>query len=184
MRFENDFKALEDLIVNEQKINEDLHASLLEQEEAQRLSSADGDKEAKYCTPQEPQNMSQMNKYLKSFDDPKGKTLLEIGICGEMDNASQDTDEEKDDLAAEKFLSINLTLPRDKTSHAQESMWTHTELKNYLQEHSISVSNDGSDSAMEQDTILLELDDFARMVKLEDELELKEKVKHDKKQGE
>jgi len=184
MRFENDFKALEDLIVDEQKINEDLHASLLEQEEAQRLSSAEGDKEAKYCTPQEPQNMSQMNKYLKSFDDTKGKTLLDLGICGEMDNASQETDEEKDNSAAEKSQSINLTLPRDKTSHAQESIWTHTELKNYLQEHSISVSNDGFDGAMEQDTILLELDDFARMVKLEDELELKEKVEQDKKQGE
>jgi len=184
MRFENDFKALEDLIVNEQKINEDLHASLLEHEEAQRLSSAEGDKDAKYCKPQEPQNMAQLNKYLKSFDEPKGKALLELGICGEDVARQADTDEEKVDLAAEKFQSVNLTLPREKTSQAQESIWTHTELKNYLQEHSISVSNDGSEGDMDQDTILLELDDFARMVKLEDELELKEKVEQYKKQEE
>jgi len=153
MRFENDFKALEDLIVDEQKINEDLHASMLEHQAAQKLSSANGDND-EFCTPQEPKNIS------------------------------QDTDEEKDDLAADKLQSNNLMLPRDKTSHAQESIWTHTELKSYLQEHSISVSNEGSDGAMDQDTILLELDDFARMVKLEDELELKEKVEQDKKQGE
>eukprot|EP00495_Collosphaeridae_sp_1-RS-2012_P003174 TRINITY_DN263_c0_g2_i2.p1 TRINITY_DN263_c0_g2~~TRINITY_DN263_c0_g2_i2.p1 ORF type:complete len:328 (+),score=91.02 TRINITY_DN263_c0_g2_i2:63-986(+) len=181
VRFENDFKALEDLIVDEQKINEDLHASMLEHQEAQKLSSADGDKD-EFCTPQEPQNMSQLNKYLKSFDDPKGKTLLDLGFCGEQ--ANQDTDEEKVDTAAEKLQSMNVMLPRDKTSHAQESIWTHTELKNYLQEHSISVSNETSDGVMDQDTILLELDDFARMVKLEDELELKEKVEQDKKQGE
>jgi len=181
MRFENDFKALEELIIDEQKINEDLHASMLEHQEANKMSSGDVDKDAKFCTPQEPQNMSQLNKYLKSFDDPKGSKLP--NICGETYTQSQqDIDEEKVDLAAEKLQSIKL--PRDKTSHAQESIWTHTELKNYLQEHSIAVSNESSDGAVEQDSILLELDDFARMVKLEDELELKEKVKQDKKQGE
>jgi len=169
VRFENDFKSLEVLIIQEQKINELMHAKLQESKTmatfatSESFTSSDRSKKRMYCTPQEPQNIKQMGQYITSSEEflTDGDQLHEL---------SGEFIEEKADVKEKKFGSIE----RPTTKKASpESIWTHTELRNYLQEHSISVSNDNSNDAAQKDMILLELDDFARQVELEDELERK-----------
>jgi len=159
IQFENDFKALEVLIIKEQKINEAMHAKRQENKALERLESSESSSSATkkaYCIPQEPQNMKQMGEYLTSSE--------EFGVTNYQ--RSGEVIEDKADAELKKTMEPKKTV-------SQESIWTHKELRNYLEEHRISVSTDNYNDTSNKDTILLELDDFARQVKLEDDLERK-----------